>query len=136
MRIAVPQASKLYYYDRQPATITRFHSQQLTGPVAVTTVWTYTVPSGRLFQLSLAYLRQLIVAPATLVHFANLWLYIGGQVAFTSFLIEDATNNQTRENIPVNAIFTPGIGFSAEKEIQSTATVWQEIGIIGLEFNR
>ena len=136
MRIAVPQSGKIYIWDRQPTTITRFHTQQLTGPVAITTVWSYSVPTGRLFELNIAYLRQLIVAPATLVHYANLWVYIAGQVAFSSFLIEDEIGNQTRENIPVNAIFTPGISIYAQKEIQSSATVWQEVGIIGLEFQK
>jgi hypothetical protein len=136
MRIAVPQGAKVYPLDRNPSNILRIHSQQLTGPVAVTTVWTYTVPAGRAFLCGLVYMRQTVVAPATLVHYANLWLYIAGQVAFTSFMIEDASGNQDRQHIPVNVNFMPGVSFSAQREIQSTATVWQEIGMIGLEYDR
>jgi hypothetical protein len=136
MRIAVPQAAKVYPLDRNPRTFAFAAEQANVGPIGRTQVWSYTVPSARAFLLNTALLSQIVVSPGNLNAYGFIDIDIDFIIVFNNYILADARGNNRFVNIPVNTPLLSGQVLSANWFIQGAATISQTLIAVGVEYDR
>jgi hypothetical protein len=136
MRIAVPQTAKLYPFDRNPATKIFIAEQANTGPLARTMVWSYTVPTGRVFMLSVVLLSQLVVSPGNFASYGFIDIDIDFMMVFTNYVVADAMGNNRWSNISVQVPLVSGKVLSSNWSINGNAIISQSLEAMGVEYDR
>jgi hypothetical protein len=136
MRVAVPQGAKLYPIDRNPVNILFEFMAASTGPISPTTVWSYTVPAARAFLQQWAMLRQWVLGPDIIGQFGVVDIRVNGYRAIINSINTDAQGNHRFDNIPTAIIYLAGVQITGVRFITYEAYVQQNVGMIGVEFDR
>jgi hypothetical protein len=136
MRIAVPQGAKLYPIDRNPQVITKYYAAFNTGPLSLTQVWSYTVPMGRAFIAQFIFARQWVVAQGDLINSATIFIGIPNLLFVRSEVWTDSKGNRQIVDLPLQTHFLSEIQIVAHFQIGGGAAVFQETGMVGLEYDR
>jgi hypothetical protein len=136
MRIAVPQGAKLYPIDRNPLVIVRFFTEDTNGPLLLTAVWSYTIPTGRVFLAHFIYARQWVTAQSEFMDIAVIDVGTPSARFILSRIWTDSRGNMQIVDVPLQANLLSGVQIIAYRGISGSATVHQEVGMLGLEYDR